>query len=105
MEQYDAVLLPAVAVVADLGQGGAEPPEGWPELVTAEKTGAIVLSTYITSTALVLLPVHTVLSKVSVRIPRREVASGGPRSRGQSPQVNVPIADSAREVSGVAESK
>ena len=48
MEQYDAVLLPAVAVVADLGQGGAEPwaepPEGWPELVTPEKTGAIVLS-------------------------------------------------------------
>ena len=36
--------LPAVAVVADLGQGGAEPPEGWPELVTPEKTGAIVLS-------------------------------------------------------------
>ena len=43
MEQYDG-LLPAVAVVADLGQGGAEPPEGWPELVTPEKTGAIVLS-------------------------------------------------------------
>ena len=36
--------LAAVAMATDVGQGEVEPSEGWPELVTPEKTGSIVLS-------------------------------------------------------------
>ena len=36
--------LAAVAMATDVGQGKVEPSEGWPELVTPEKTGSIVLS-------------------------------------------------------------
>ena len=64
MEQYDG-LLPAVAVVADLGQG-------WPELVTPEKTRGRSCSPY----SLIYL-YFILLGTLSIHVPRAGFGIGG----------------------------